>query len=789
MLSNVSSTFFLYVLEKIIDNHTYKNTIFKFWHMKKLSILFAILTIAVVSLFAQAPQMFSYQAVLRDASNHLVTSQAVGVRISILQGGVSGTVVYMETQTAVTNANGLMTLQIGGGTVMSGDFNSIDWASGPYFLKTESDPTGGTNYSIEGTQQLLSVPYALYAGASANGFSGDYNDLTNTPTIPTVPTNVSAFNNDAGYITMDSIPDFPVIPTDVSVFNNDVPYVTESELILSINETNSTFVTLNNTIDSMNVAIDSLRNRIADLEGTHTAPVVMTTGISNVAYNTATLNGSVVYSGGSTVAARGFCYGTEQNPTIESTTVSCGSGEGGFSANLQNLTPSTSYYVRAYAINVWGTNYGEQQTFTTLTEHAPTVDIIPVTDIDFTSFTCSGDVTDSGTYPVTARGICYATSPEPVMTGNHVHLGNGTGIFSATVTGLEPETMYYVRAYAVNSVGVSYSNVITVNTLTPSAPTVTTDSVSAHNVCEGTIVSDGGTPVTQRGFCYARHPAPTVNDSVVTVTGTNGTFTATLRGLTMGLPYYVRAFATNAKGISYGNEMEFTPGCDLTPVVDYDGNVYDVVQIGIQCWMKENLRTTHYADGTEIAHTASASSDSIAYYYYPDNRYYNQTDYGLLYNWKALMGNSNFSNAYPSGVQGVCPNGWHVPSQVEWTQLLNYVKSQEEYSCNGNLNYYLKALASTTGWSSSTVDCSPGNDMSTNNATGFSAMPAGMQSGSGSGFGQFAVYWTSSQGVNAGFGTVYVMHNNHNYPNSVNSNFDVYSYITSGFSVRCLKDF
>lgn len=374
--------------------------------MKKLSILFAILTIAAVSLFAQAPQKFSYQAVVRDASNHLVTSQMVGVRVNILQGGVSGTVVYMETQTAVTNANGLITLQIGGGNVLSGNFATIDWSDGPFFLKTETDPTGGTNYSIEGTQQLLSVPYALYAGASANGFSGDYNDLTNTPQIPTVPTNVSAFNNDAGYLTMDSIPDFPVIPTDISVFNNNVPYVTESELMLSINETNSTFVTLNSTIDSMNDAIDSLRHRIAELEGTHTAPTVVTTGVSNVAHTTATLNGSVVYSGGSTVATRGFCYGTEQNPTIESTAVSCGTGEGSFSANLQNLTPSTTYYVRAYAINVWGTNYGEQQTFTTLTEHAPTVEIIPVTDIDYTSFTCSGDVTDSGTYPVTARGIC-----------------------------------------------------------------------------------------------------------------------------------------------------------------------------------------------------------------------------------------------------------------------------------------------------------------------------------------------------------------------------------------------
>ena len=92
-----------------------------------------------------------------------MTNHAVGVRISILQGDVNGTVVYMETQATTTNSNGLMTLQIGEGSVVSGDMSAIDWANGPFFLKTEIDPTGGANYTIEGTQQLLSVPYALYA--------------------------------------------------------------------------------------------------------------------------------------------------------------------------------------------------------------------------------------------------------------------------------------------------------------------------------------------------------------------------------------------------------------------------------------------------------------------------------------------------------------------------------------------------------------------------------------------------------------------------------------------------
>ena len=131
--------------------------------MKRILIILMLLLGVFAAAFAQAPQKFSYQAVVRDAGNNLISNHAVGVQISILQGSVNGVAVYVETQTVTTNVNGLMTLEIGSGTVVSGDFASINWASGSYFLKTETDPDGGTNYSIVGTQQLLSVPYALYA--------------------------------------------------------------------------------------------------------------------------------------------------------------------------------------------------------------------------------------------------------------------------------------------------------------------------------------------------------------------------------------------------------------------------------------------------------------------------------------------------------------------------------------------------------------------------------------------------------------------------------------------------
>jgi hypothetical protein len=130
--------------------------------MKKIySIAAALLMTA--SVFAQSPEKMSYQAIVRDGSNALVTSTTVGMQISILQTTATGTAVYVETQTPTTNANGLVSLEIGTGTVVSGDFTTIDWSNDSYFIKTETDPTGGTSYTITGTSQLLSVPYALHA--------------------------------------------------------------------------------------------------------------------------------------------------------------------------------------------------------------------------------------------------------------------------------------------------------------------------------------------------------------------------------------------------------------------------------------------------------------------------------------------------------------------------------------------------------------------------------------------------------------------------------------------------
>ena len=136
--------------------------------MKNTLILFTFLILSASS-FSQAPQKMSYQAVIRNSSGALVNSTTVGIKISIIQGSIAGTIVYSETQSTTTNANGLASLEIGSGVVISGSFSSINWAVGPFFIKTQTDPTGGTNYTITGSSQLMSVPYALF---SANGTPG-----------------------------------------------------------------------------------------------------------------------------------------------------------------------------------------------------------------------------------------------------------------------------------------------------------------------------------------------------------------------------------------------------------------------------------------------------------------------------------------------------------------------------------------------------------------------------------------------------------------------------------------
>jgi hypothetical protein len=162
--------------------------------MKKFTFFFGLLLIATMT-FAQAPQAFKYQAVARNNAGEILASQNISFRMTILQGALPGTAVYVETQVVTTNASGLATLEIGRGTPVTGNFAAINWSTTPIFLKTEIDPAGGTAYVEMGTSELLSVPFSLYAKTAGNGFSGNYNDLTNKPITDGSETKVTAGTN------------------------------------------------------------------------------------------------------------------------------------------------------------------------------------------------------------------------------------------------------------------------------------------------------------------------------------------------------------------------------------------------------------------------------------------------------------------------------------------------------------------------------------------------------------------------------------------------------------------
>jgi len=313
--------------------------------------------------------------------------------------------------------------------------------------------------------------------------------------------------------------------------------------------------------------------------------------------------------------------------------------------------------------------------------------------------------------------------------------------------------------------------------------------------------------VTVRGICWSMAHNPTLSDSYTTDGGGTGSFTSNLTGLTAGTTYFVRAYATNSMGTTYGNEVSFTTTveidtshtpagdahtCPGTPTVtDIDQNVYNTVQIGNQCWMKENLRTTRLPDGTFIPSAFDFTTESPCRLPVDGNPDYVAT-YGYLYNWYAFMNNDCASSTNPSGVQGICPTGWHVPSGAEWTQLFDYIKSQEEYVYGDTADHIAKAFASQTGWVASSTLGSVGNDPTTNNATGFTALPAGF----------YGVYSNIDTVVNFHFGistsfgstTRLPWFSYHNYYNGIDlqyDNKDIRWYQTEFgvfTSVRCLLD-
>jgi hypothetical protein len=212
----------------------------------------------------------------------------------------------------------------------------------------------------------------------------------------------------------------------------------------------------------------------------------------------------------------------------------------------------------------------------------PTVNTAATTSITANTALSGGTVTTAGGPSITARGVCWSTSTNPVVTGNHTSDGTGVGVFASTISGLIQNTVYYVRAYATNIVGTSYGNEIrfTTTTSTTALPTVTTASISAITATTatggGNVTADGGAPVTARGICWSTTVNPTITLLTKTTDGSGiGIFASAITGLSAGITYHVRAYATNSAGTVYGGDSTFTttvtatiPTIITTPLTD-----------------------------------------------------------------------------------------------------------------------------------------------------------------------------------------------------------------------------
>jgi uncharacterized protein (TIGR02145 family) len=501
-------------------------------------------------------------------------------------------------------------------------------------------------------------------------------------------------------------------------------------------------------------------------------PTVTTYEASEISMKSAKCGGEITADGGHPVTARGICWNTTGNPSINDNPTEIGSGLGGFTSELTELSVNTKYYVKAYATNNIGTNLGNQIVFTTLPGNLPTVITNDPAEVTMSSARCSGKITDDGGYPVTARGLCWNTTGNPSISDNPTEIGSGLGDFESELTGLIKRTKYYVKAYATNQEGTNMGNEVTFTTSDlPAVSTVEIGTVKPNSInVVGNVTDDGDTEVTSRGFCWDVNPVPTISGASIEAENGKGEFNETITDLEPAQEYFIRAYATNINGTEYGQEWAVT-----TPYTDArDFKTYPVIHIGEQYWMAENL---NYGDF--IPSTANQLENEVVEKYCYDNNEDNCGLYGGYYTWLEMMQYTN-----TEAVRGVCPSGWHIPSDEEWKTLEMAIGmsrvSADSVGWRGFDEGGKLKLEGTEFWEYP-------NEGATNEI-GFSALPGGffditevVEQDKFKGAGTTATFWTStSEGE---FARYY-----HHLDYSTAKTYRTTGYIGNGTPVRCVKD-
>lgn len=399
-------------------------------------------------------------------------------------------------------------------------------------------------------------------------------------------------------------------------------------------------------------------------------PTVETVEATNITMTTATVEGNVTNDGGSAVTERGICYSIYENPTLSDSVRLAGTGIGRFYCEMSNLTNATTYYIRAFATNSEGTSFGDVITIRTV-EHPmlATVTTDEVSDITINTAVCGGNVLNDGFAEVTERGICYATHEEPTVFDYKVAGGEGLGLFQCRMSGLEMLTTYYVRAYAKNSEGYAYGNEVSFVTADETyLPEVITHEVTDFNhfyaIGGGEVVANGGLDILQRGICWSTSHNPTIYGSKLTAGSGMGEFECRMLSLFGNTTYYVRAYAGNAAGVAYGNEVTFTtsPHPNTAP----EGAIPALFSIS-------STRQVFFSKGN-LQYQASTDTWRFAEH---------QWDY---------VGGDTDGTVYENGVK--CDNQMISQTYSGWIDLFGWATS----GWNNNNHYYQPWDTESTGW-------------------------------------------------------------------------------------------
>gem|GEM_PF-2908203 len=329
------------------------------------------------------------------------------------------------------------------------------------------------------------------------------------------------------------------------------------------------------------------------------SPHVWTLAPTGLGTTSCVVGGAVTGQGTSSTIARGICFGTNTTPSLSNDVVTAGTGIGDFQVVLTGLSPGTQYYARAYATNSQGTSYGNVAAFRTYDAvqggELPTVVSVQPQGTDSYSSQAGGSVASDGGSTVFAKGVCWDTGLNPTINDAFTVDGAGLGAFTSTMTALQANTTYNVRAFATNANGTAYGGAYQITTAGPLQAAVNTLAVggvaTTSAMAVGEILHQGGATVTLRGFCWSTQMEPTLalNEGSYSTPGGIGSFIGQLADLEPNTTYYVRAFATNSQGTSYGYSRVFTTSGEPCPAlngVDEDFSSGAVnTNLELDCWI------------------------------------------------------------------------------------------------------------------------------------------------------------------------------------------------------------